>query len=108
MAVAECGGFTAAAHLLGLSQPAISQSMAALEADAGVPLLDRSSGKVSLTPAGERLLLYARRILALYDKLNAELSGAPAFPEAATLDLGDGRSALVSVADGRLLVDVVG
>ena len=108
VAVAECGGFTAAAHRLGMSQPAVSQNIAALEADAGVPLLDRGAGKVLLTPAGERFLLYARRILALYDNLNSELSGAPAAPESATLDLGDGRSAVVSVTAGRLVVDVVG
>ena len=104
--VVECGGFTAAAHSLKMSQPAVSQSVAQTEADAGVPLLERGPGKVSLTPAGERFLHYARRILSLYDNLNSELSGAPAFPETATLDLGDGRFASVSVIDGKIQIEL--
>ena len=40
-AVAEGGSFTAAASVLFLSQPAVSQQMAILEREAGVPLLER-------------------------------------------------------------------
>lgn len=106
VAVADSGSFTAAAHRLGMSQPAVSQSVAQTEADAGTALLVRGRGEVSLTPAGERFLMYARRILALYGNLNSELSGSPAFPETATLDLGDGRSASVTVIDGKIQIEL--
>ena len=106
VAVAECRSFTEAAHRLGMSQPAVNQSIAQTEADAGCDLIVRGRGDLSLTPAGDRFLLYSKRILALYDSLNSELSGSPAAPENSTLDLGDGRSAVISAADGKLVIDI--
>ena len=104
--LAESGSFTAAARRLGISQPAVSQCAAQLEAEAGAPLLVRGRGEVSLTPLGERFLLYSRRILALYDNLSAELAGSAPFPERSELRLDDLRTAVVSVADGKLHIDV--
>ncbi|MBO4455249.1 MAG: LysR family transcriptional regulator [Bacteroidales bacterium] len=104
--LAESGSFTLAARRLGISQPAVSQCAAQLEAEAGAPLLVRGKGEVSLTPLGERFLLYSRRILALYDNLSSELSGSSPFPETAILQLDDSRTAVVSVADGKLQIDV--
>ena len=106
VALAESGSFTLAARRLGISQPAVSQCAAQLEAEAGAPLLVRSRGEVSLTPLGERFLLYSRRILALYDNLSSELAGAPPFPESATLALPDGREATISVAGGKIQIEV--
>ena len=114
IALTESGSFTAASRRLGISQPAVSKCIAGLESDAGVPLLARRVSGFSLTPAGERFLLYSRRILALYESLSSELSAAsgsvpdtPAPPaEQASLDLGDGRTALVSVIDGKLQIDL--
>jgi DNA-binding transcriptional LysR family regulator len=55
VAVTEEGSFTAAAARLYLTQSAVSQQMAALERELGVPLLQRLARGVRLTPAGEVL-----------------------------------------------------
>lgn len=59
--VARLGSFSAAADELGYTQSAISQQIAALEADLGVSLLTRRP--VAPTPAGERLLEHAEALL---------------------------------------------
>lgn len=64
----ETGGFTAAAELLGRTQPAISQQIKKLELLLGRPLLDRDSPKLKMTAAGESLLIYARQILSINDE----------------------------------------
>src|SRR6187551_504191 len=63
VAVADEGSFTSAARSLHVSQPALSQSIAALEAEVGVPLFDRLGRTVRLTSAGEALLSPARQVL---------------------------------------------
>jgi molybdate transport repressor ModE-like protein len=55
-AVARSGSISAAARELGWTQPAVSQHLAALEREAGTPLLIRGSRGVSLTEAGRLLL----------------------------------------------------
>lgn len=60
MAVVEQGGFTAASRRLGLSQPAVSRAIAALERDLGLPLLVRRREGLSLTEAGVIALKHAR------------------------------------------------
>lgn len=60
VAVCEEQSFTRAAARLHLSQQALSSSIRALERDVGVPLLDRSGGKVTPRRAGESLLADAR------------------------------------------------
>jgi len=62
-AAVDQGSFSAAAALLGLSQPAISQHVRALEADLGTRLLNRTTRRLALTEAGERYYAYARDIL---------------------------------------------
>ena len=107
VAVAECGSFTAAAHRLKITQSAVSQSIAQMEAEAGGALLERGSNPLKLTEKGRTLYAYALRILSLYDALSNELSGMPGTSaECARLDLGDGRSATVSVNDGKLVIDL--
>src|SRR3954452_12848093 len=56
VAVAREQSFTKAAAKLGVSQPALSQTIRQLEARLGVRLLARTTRRVSLTEAGERLL----------------------------------------------------
>jgi DNA-binding transcriptional LysR family regulator len=63
VAVVEHGGFTGAAAELGVSQPAVSRGVAALERALGVRLLRRTSREVMPTAAGERVLVRARRLI---------------------------------------------
>jgi DNA-binding transcriptional LysR family regulator len=57
--VARLGSFSRAAEALALTQPAVSQQVAALERQAGARLLERGPGGLALTPAGELLLEHA-------------------------------------------------
>ncbi len=65
VAVAERLHFRQAAERLFLSQPTVTGHIQALEREIGSPLFDRQGRHVALTPAGERLLPYARRLVAL-------------------------------------------
>jgi DNA-binding transcriptional LysR family regulator len=58
-AVAHERSFSAAARALSLTQPAVSQQVAALERELGARLLDREPGGLRLTPAGDVLLAHA-------------------------------------------------
>ena len=74
--VAEHGSLGRAAEALGLSQPALSRQMRELEYDVGVQLLERVTRGVELTAAGEALQSDARGILAVVDRLPAEVKRA--------------------------------
>jgi DNA-binding transcriptional LysR family regulator len=63
LAVVEAGTFTGAAERLGMSQAAVSRSVAALETALGARLLQRTTRHVALTPAGARIADQARRVL---------------------------------------------
>ncbi|MCP3758529.1 LysR family transcriptional regulator [Streptomyces sp. TBY4] len=76
VAVAETGGFSAAAGALGLTQSAVSHSVRGSEAKLGAVLFERGRGGASPTPAGERAVGHARRILRLYEVMGAEVRGA--------------------------------
>ena len=71
--VAYRGSFSAAAHALSYTQSAISQQVAALEAEAGMPLLERHPRGVSLTAAGHTLVQHAEGILARLDAAETAL-----------------------------------
>ncbi|MCJ2123089.1 LysR substrate-binding domain-containing protein [Methylobacterium sp. J-077] len=73
--VAETGALSRAAERVGRSQAALSMQMKRLEDIVGQPLLTRTGRGVVLTVHGERLLVHARRILAMHDDALAELSG---------------------------------
>lgn len=60
--VVEAGSFTRAAHLLNLSQPSVTKHVSGLEAEIGMQLLDREGKRIHLTPAGELVYAYAKRI----------------------------------------------
>lgn len=64
VAAAEARNFTAAAAQLHLSQQALSSSVRQLEAELGVQLFSREGRRITLTAAGESLLLEARALLA--------------------------------------------
>ncbi len=76
VAVIESGGFTRAARALHLTQSTVSQQVRRLEDDAGQILLDRSERRIRTTQAGERLLGYARRLLALGTEARAAMEQA--------------------------------
>ena len=80
--VAELGSFSRAAEALALTQPTVSEHVRALEDELGVQLLDRLGRGAAPTHAGELLLGYARRLLALsrearqaLDQLQGRMSG---------------------------------
>lgn len=73
--LAEEGSFTKAAQVLGLSQPALSKHMRALEERFGVELIDRSSSALALTPIGKVALEEAYRLTMDYE-LMCERIGA--------------------------------
>nr|WP_079083060.1 LysR substrate-binding domain-containing protein [Streptomyces antibioticus] len=62
-AVAEHLHFRDAAAAIGMSQPALSGAVSALEETLGVTLLERTTRKVLLSPAGERLAVRAKAVL---------------------------------------------
>ncbi|RTL71893.1 MAG: LysR family transcriptional regulator [Hyphomicrobiales bacterium] len=71
--VAERGNIGRAAEALGLSQPALTRAIRRLEKLAGQDLFVRHPRGVNVTPAGERLLARARRILTEYGDALHEL-----------------------------------
>ena len=65
VSVVDAGGFTRAGERVHRTQSTVSQQIRRLEDTFGRPLLHRNGKRVALTEEGERLLSYARRILAL-------------------------------------------
>lgn len=74
VAVAEVGGVTKASGFLNLTQSAVSMQLKRLEEQLGIQLMDRSARTIALTTAGEQLLGYARRMLALNDEVFGRLT----------------------------------
>ncbi|WP_366554765.1 LysR family transcriptional regulator [Aquibaculum sediminis] len=68
VAVADSGGFSAAARVLNRTQSAVSLQIKRLEAQLGAPLFNRTSRQVVLNDAGGTLLPYARRLLRLQEE----------------------------------------
>lgn len=101
--MANVGSFSKAALLLGVTQSAVSQSVALLEKQYGVTLLDRSDRrKIRLTPQGESLLFHARRILSEGEALDFLFAHYDALQETEELKLAFERS-LVPSLSGRVL-----
>jgi DNA-binding transcriptional LysR family regulator len=68
VSVVDAGGFTRAGERVHRTQSTVSQQIKRLEDDIGQPLLNRTGKDVIPTDAGERLLSYARRLLALAEE----------------------------------------
>ncbi|MFI2366835.1 LysR family transcriptional regulator [Streptomyces sp. NPDC018833] len=75
-AVAQELHFTRAAARLYIAQQALSRDVRRLERELGTELFVRTTRQVTLTMDGERLLPYARRVLAAHDELLAAATGA--------------------------------
>ena len=78
--VAESGGFATAARRLGMSPPAVTRAVAALETRLGARLLNRTTRSLSLTEAGRGLLESTRRLLAELDEAERAAAGATVVP----------------------------
>ncbi|MFG1346024.1 LysR substrate-binding domain-containing protein [Xanthobacter autotrophicus DSM 431] len=76
VSVVDAGGFTRAGARVHRTQSTVSQQIRRLEEQAGHQLLLREARGVALTAEGERLLGYARRILALGAEAQAAMAGA--------------------------------
>ena len=91
------GTITAVADALAYTPSAVSQQLAALEREAGQPLLEHAGRRVTVTPAGVVLARYAESVLALLEEASAALAASRdslsgplrigAFPSAARLIL---------------------
>ncbi len=81
VAVVDLGSFTKASVLLGLTQPAVSAQIKRLQSLLDVELFDRSMQGISLTPQGEIVISYARRLLSINDQI-MHLSAGDVRPEA--------------------------
>lgn len=85
--IAELGSFTHAGEQLGYTQSAMSQSMKTLEAELGVKLFNRTRRDVRLTPEGEALLPYAKKVVQEYISLQNKVSEVLSL-ERATVRIG--------------------
>lgn len=89
VAVARERHFARAAEACFVSQPALSAAIVRLERELNVTLINRGHNYEGLTPEGERLVVWAKRILAEHDALKAE-AAAMKTGIAGTLRLGTG------------------
>jgi LysR family transcriptional activator of glutamate synthase operon len=89
--LADERSFTRAAATLRVAQPALSQQIAKLEGELGVALADRTTRRVQMTQAGDRLADHARRILRQVD-IAAEDLAAMAGVRAGRLTIGASRT----------------
>jgi DNA-binding transcriptional LysR family regulator len=136
--VAELGSFSRAAQALGLTQPTVSEHIRTLESELGLRLLDRLGRGAAVTRAGELLVSYAGRMLALQrearqalDRFQGRMCGdlqvgastipgeyvlppligrfKEKFPDIAiTLLIADSQTVVSWVAEGRAELGVVG
>ncbi|QGZ58168.1 LysR family transcriptional regulator [Paraburkholderia acidiphila] len=93
--LASSGSLSAAARELGLTPAAVSKRLAQMEERAGVPLVNRTTRRMMLTPEGEVYLEHARRILDEIDELGELLGGSKKHPKGllrVNATLGFGRS----------------
>jgi DNA-binding transcriptional LysR family regulator len=97
VAVARERHFARAAESCYVSQPALSTSIAKLERELSVTLIHRGQNFEGLTPEGERLVVWAKRVLAEHDALKAE-AAAMRSGISATLRLGTGPTVSTTAA----------
>lgn len=93
--LARAGSLSAAGRELGISTAAVSKHLAQMEARIGLPLVNRTTRRMGLTPEGEVYLEHARRIVGEIDELEQALGLAKAAPKGllrVNATLGFGRS----------------
>ena len=105
-AVAEHGGFSAAARTLGIPLPTLSRKVSELEAHLGTQLLLRSTRKVTVTEAGQHYLEVCRRVLGELGEADKIASGehrAPRGELVVTAPAGLGSAYLAPIVTDFLL-----
>lgn len=93
--LASSGSLSAAARELGLTAAAVSKHLTQMESRAGVPLVNRTTRRMMLTPEGELYLEHARRILDEIEELSSLLGSAKKSPKGllrVNASLGFGRN----------------
>ena len=78
--VAEAGSFSAVAREAGMTQPAVSRQVLALEEHLGARLIQRTTRSLMLTEDGRELLVHARRVLACVEEAEAAVGRRSASP----------------------------
>lgn len=89
--VAHHLNFSRAAEELFLTQPAVTQQVKALEDEIGVPLFDRSGGRIALAPGGQVLLPFADKMKEISDQAFAAVA-ATSGEQAGELAIGASRT----------------
>ena len=100
LAVADRGGFAAAARELGVTQSTVSRRIAALEAHAGAHLVMRTTRRVALTEAGATSARELREVLAGLRDAHARVAKRDAEPEGLvrlTMPTGLGRTRVIPI-----------
>jgi len=94
--LADTGNFSRAAEVIGITQPALSKSVAALEGEIGFLLFDRTTVGVIPTVMGKQFLIDARSLLVQAAQLSTEAKS-----------LGSGESGTLSLGLGPLLTSLI-
>jgi len=101
--VARLGTLAAAAQELGITPPAVSKRLAALERRLGVRLMNRTTRRISLTPEGELYLGEGARVLDELETLERTVAGSRASPKGVlrvSATLGFGRRRIAPLLSG--------
>ena len=73
LAVIKFGNYTRAAEHLSLTQPAVTQHIKLLESNLGSKIFNRIGNKIKPTNEGQILIRYARRSIALYERMKQNI-----------------------------------
>jgi LysR family transcriptional activator of dmlA len=95
IALANAGSLSAAGREQGISAAAVSRHLGSMESRLGIPLVNRTTRRMGLTPEGEVYLEYARKIMGDIEGLENHLLGSTVAPQGLlriNATLGFGRS----------------
>ena len=102
LAVVDLKSFTKAAEHLNLTQSSVSQTIAGLESELGVQLLNRSRSGATLTETGERILVHVREIFSRLSSIKNEVASSIG------LEIGTIRIGSIPSVSAKLLPGIIG
>ena len=73
LTIAREGSITAASRKLYVSQPSLSQTIRLIERNLGAEIFNRRTEPISITPAGEKYIEAAQKVLAIEEALRQEI-----------------------------------